>query len=291
MVSPDGSESDGTDQEERIACRTDTGNVSQDDSLCDPDQVDSIIESSLISAVCPVCDHMLKTVSVGIDFFKSWTSHTHRGAIKAFKIHQAQAHPLKPLWNTITYQMCEDNGISGRGAVTPLASILNLFEVALKHAMYNQPLTTSDKVNDWSTVKCIISSRLGMSIMHLTKNDLRIYFKNKTEFIGCPQIKQSNHPLKEEKDKVKEQRVKWMTDMTVRYVKLVQVNVYTAEASEAWTNAPTSKKTNLLNLYFWKVSLFLKDSSKIFKTNIAPKPDEVPEIDIQDVRKTKRSQK
>jgi len=48
MVSPDGSESDGTDQEERIACRTDTGNVSQDDSLCDSDHVDSSIKSLLI---------------------------------------------------------------------------------------------------------------------------------------------------------------------------------------------------------------------------------------------------
>jgi hypothetical protein len=48
MVSPDGSESGGTDQDGRIACRTDTGNVSQDDSLCDSDHVDSSIKSLLI---------------------------------------------------------------------------------------------------------------------------------------------------------------------------------------------------------------------------------------------------
>jgi hypothetical protein len=98
-------------------------------------------------------------------------------------------------------------------------------------------------------------------------------------------------PLTEEKDKVKQQRVKWMIDMTVGYITLVQVNVFTAEASEAWTNASISKKTNLLNLYFWKVSLFLKDSSKIFKTNIAPNPKKVHPIKIQASRKTKRSKK
>eukprot|EP00978_Attheya_sp_CCMP212_P018616 scaffold51304_cov59-Attheya_sp.AAC.1 len=43
-----GYESGGTDQEGRIVCHTDTWNVSQDDSLCDSDQVDSIIESPLI---------------------------------------------------------------------------------------------------------------------------------------------------------------------------------------------------------------------------------------------------